>query len=278
MMDPMIPTTVHLRALEADDWPEVAAIYAAGIATGNATFETAPPPWKEWDAVHRADLRYVAVLDNRVVGWVAASNVSDRCCYAGVIENSVYVHPDHQGQGIGRLLLTTLIETAEAAGIWTIQTGIFPENTASVALHHACGFRTVGRRERLGQLDGTWRDVLLLEHRRADPEPRPNRRLIPVACTLDETEGDRRTEQWRLTLDGLVTGAERSQAGQLRLTLTEDPDRITQLLALAKAEKSCCSFFDFTLAIGADTTSLVIGVPAGSETILDAFARLAPQS
>jgi len=167
----MTPTspTVQIRALEAADWPQVADIYTAGISTGNATFETTPPSWEEWDATHRSDLRYVATLDDQIVGWVAASNVSDRCCYAGVIENSVYVHPDQQGHGIGRLLLATLIEAAQGAGIWTIQTGIFPENTASVALHHACGFRTVGQRERLGQLNGTWRDVLLLEHRSPNP-------------------------------------------------------------------------------------------------------------
>ena len=156
---------ILVRRLEAGDWPEVAAIYEAGIATGNATFETASPDWGEWDATHRADLGYVATQADQVVGWVAASNVSDRCCYAGVVEDSVYVHPGYQGQGVGRLLLTTLIDAAEGAGIWTIQTGIFPENEASVALHHACGFRSVGRRERLGQLNGTWRDVLLLERR-----------------------------------------------------------------------------------------------------------------
>lgn len=275
----MSPTsaTVQVRALEAVDWPQVADIYTAGIATGNATFEIAPPSWEEWDTTHRSDLRYVATLDDQIVGWAAASNVSDRCCYAGVIESSVYVHPDRQGHGIGRLLLTTLIDAAEAAGIWTIQTGIFPENTASVALHHACGFRTVGRHERLGQLNGTWRDVLLLEHRQSDPEPAPTRRLIPIACTLDETGADQRIELWRQTLGGLVTRVERPQPGQLRLTLADDLDRITQLLALAKAEKSCCSFFGFTLAIDADTT-LVISVPAGDETILDDFARLVPDS
>ena len=276
MMEAMtsIPTSFHVRALEAADWPQVADIYAAGIATGNATFETAPPSWEEWDATHRVDLRYVAIHDDQIVGWVAASNVSDRCCYAGVIENSVYVRPDHQGQGIGRLLLTALIDAAESAGIWTIQTGTFPENTASVALHHACGFRTVGRRERFGQLDGTWRDVLLLERRQPEPAPREER-LVSFACTLSEAEGDQRIDQWRHALGGLVTGVERPQPGQLRLTLADDPERVMQLLALAKAEKGCCSFFDFSLAIDADTT-LVVRVPAGSETILDAFARFAP--
>jgi L-amino acid N-acyltransferase YncA len=148
-----------------DDWPEVARIYAAGIATGNATFETEPPAWGTWDAAHRNDLRFVATNHDAVAGWVAAGNVSDRCCYAGVVEHSVYVGPGHQRRGVGRLLLEMLIDRATLAGIWTIQTGIFPENTASIALHQKCGFRTVGRRERLGRLNGHWRDVLLLERR-----------------------------------------------------------------------------------------------------------------
>jgi L-amino acid N-acyltransferase YncA len=155
-----------VRLLEPGDWPEVAAIYAAGIATGNATFETGPPSWIDWDAAHLPHLRFVAAgSDGTIVGWVAASGVSDRCCYAGVVEHSVYVHPDHRGRGVGRLLLESFIAAATDAGVWTVQTGIFPENTSSVALHHACGFRTVGRRERLGQLHGVWRDVLLLERR-----------------------------------------------------------------------------------------------------------------
>ena len=158
-------TALQIRALDPSDWPDVRAIYAAGIATGNATFETEPPSWADWDASHRADLRFVAVDRDEIVGWTGAVPVSDRCCYAGVVEHSVYVGPDHQGQGIGKLLLAELIDATENAGVWTIQTGIFPENEASVALHERCGFRLVGRRERLGQLDGTWRDVLLLERR-----------------------------------------------------------------------------------------------------------------
>lgn len=155
--------------MQPEDWPAVAAIYVAGIATGNATFETEPPAWEAWDASHRDDLRYVAVEGGgRVVGWAAVVNVSDRCCYAGVVENSVYVDPDYQGRGVGRLLLTYLVEKATAAGVWTVQTGIFPENTTSVALHEACGFRVVGRRERLGRLGGIWRDVLLMERRSSD--------------------------------------------------------------------------------------------------------------
>ena len=159
---------VAVRTMRADDWPAVSAIYAAGIATGNATFETAVPTWEQWDAGHLADLRLVAVVDDAVVGWASLSPVSDRCAYAGVAENSVYVDPDRQGQGVGYVLLAALVEGSEAAGIWTVQTGIFPENEASLALHQRCGFRVVGRRERLGRLNGGWRDVLFLERRRAD--------------------------------------------------------------------------------------------------------------
>ncbi len=158
-------TGMTIRPMTATDWPDVAAIYVAGIATGNATFETEVPDWAHWDAAHRDDLRLVCTDGDTVIGWAATSNVSDRCCYAGVVEHSVYVHPDRQGQGVGRRILEALIDAATGAGIWTIQTGIFPENTASVALHQACGFRIVGTRERLGQLHGIWRDVLLLERR-----------------------------------------------------------------------------------------------------------------
>jgi L-amino acid N-acyltransferase YncA len=164
-----VDTDLRTREFQPGDWPQAADIYAAGIATGSATFETEPPDWAAWDAAHRPDLRFVAVSPSRVVGWIAASRVSDRCCYAGVVEHSVYVHPDHQGRGIGKLLLARLIDAAGRAGIWTIQTGIFPENLASVALHQACGFRIVGRRERLGRLGSTWKDVLLLERRLPEP-------------------------------------------------------------------------------------------------------------
>jgi len=159
---------VVIRRLERSDWPDVRSIYAAGIATGNATFETEPPDWETWDHGHLSDLRFVALDNAAVVGWAAASPVSDRCCYSGVVENSVYVDPGSQGRGIGRLLLSAFVEASERGGVWTIQTGIFPENAASLALHEACGFRVVGRRERLGQLDGRWRDVLLLERRSQD--------------------------------------------------------------------------------------------------------------
>ena len=157
-----------VRPMESADWVAVREIYAAGIATGNATFETEAPEWESWDSSHIPNLRFVATEGNKVVAWAAASPVSDRCCYSGVVENSVYVAPGHQGKGVGNQVLAALVEAAERAGIWTIQTGIFPENTASVALHERCGFRIVGRRERLGQLHGVWRDVLLLERRCRD--------------------------------------------------------------------------------------------------------------
>jgi len=156
---------VAIEALRPEHWEDVARIYAEGIATGNATFETEVPSWERWDAGHLAAHRFVAVDDGRVVGWVATSAVSDRCVYAGVVENSVYVAAGARGRGIGRALLEALIESTEAAGIWTIQTGIFPENEASVRLHERVGFRIVGRRERIGQLKGLWRDVVFLEHR-----------------------------------------------------------------------------------------------------------------
>jgi L-amino acid N-acyltransferase YncA len=159
---------VQIERLEPEHWPAVAAIYEEGIATGDATFETAAPSWEAWDASHLADHRLVALLGGEVVGWAALAPVSGRCVYRGVAENSVYVAARASGRGIGRLLLEALIEGAERAGLWTIETGIFPENAASLALHHRCGFRTVGRRERLGRMNGVWRDVLLLERRSPD--------------------------------------------------------------------------------------------------------------
>jgi phosphinothricin acetyltransferase len=153
--------------MRADDWPAVERIYAAGIATGDATFETEPPTWEAFDAGRLAAHRLVAERDGKVVGWAAVSGVSERCVYAGVVEHSVYVDPAHAGQGVGTALLQALIASTEAAGIWTIQTGIFPENTASLALHERSGFRVVGRRERLGRHFGRWRDVVLLERRSA---------------------------------------------------------------------------------------------------------------
>ena len=143
----------------------VLAIYQAGIDEGNATFETCAPGWAVFTAARLPAHRYVASVGGRVAGWVAASAVSGRCVYAGVVEHSVYVDPGARGQGVGRQLLDALISSTEAAGIWTIESGIFPENTASAALHQAAGFRTVGIRERIGQHHGCWRDVVLFERR-----------------------------------------------------------------------------------------------------------------
>lgn len=157
---------ISIRPMTAADRHAVRAIYEAGIATGNATFETSAPEWSQWDGSHHAEHRLVATTrDGGVVGWTALSPVSDRCVYAGVAEHSVYVDPDRRGTGVGRALLEALVASTEAAGIWTIQTGIFPENTASLALHERCGFRVIGRRERIGRLAGVWRDTLLLERR-----------------------------------------------------------------------------------------------------------------
>jgi L-amino acid N-acyltransferase YncA len=156
---------VEIGPLRPDDWPAVRAIFEAGIATGNATFETAAPTWEAWDAAHLPGHRLVARDDGQVLAWAALAPVSDRCAYAGVAEDSIYVAPAAQGRGVGRRLLAALLASAEQGGIWTVQTGIFPENQASVRLHQACGFRLVGVRERLGRLDGRWRDVLLLERR-----------------------------------------------------------------------------------------------------------------
>ena len=148
------------------EWPAVERIYAEGIATGDATFETEPPSWDEFDANHLPGHRLVAVEGDEVVGWAALSPTSQRACYAGVVEHSVYVTGRSRGRGVGKALLQRLIAGADAAGLWTIQTSIFPENEASLALHAAVGFRVVGRRERIAELNSVWRDTILLERRR----------------------------------------------------------------------------------------------------------------
>lgn len=162
---------VRVSALTAEHWPEVERIYAAGIATGHATFEAEPPTWEEFDDSKLPDHRLVALdAQGRVLGWAAATPVSDRCVYAGVVEHSVYVDPTAQGRGAGRLLLDALIASTEVAGIWTIQSGIFPENTTSLHLHERAGFHVVGTRQRVGRMTygpmaGAWRDVVLVERR-----------------------------------------------------------------------------------------------------------------
>jgi L-amino acid N-acyltransferase YncA len=143
----------------------VLAIYQAGIDEGNATFETRAPGWEEFTAARLPGHRYVAVTETGVLGWVAVSPVSARPVYRGVVEHSVYVHAAARGQGVGRALLAALIASTEAAGIWTIQSSIFPENAASVALHAAAGFRVVGTRERVARHHGRWRDTVLIERR-----------------------------------------------------------------------------------------------------------------
>jgi L-amino acid N-acyltransferase YncA len=155
---------VHIRALEESDWPAVATIYADGISTGLATFETEVPTWERWDAAHPS-LRLVAESDGEVVGWTALSPYSSRRCYRGVAEESVYVGAAARGRGVGRALLGALIARAEADGIWTLLAGVFPENEASLALHTSSGFRVLGLHERLGEVGGVWRDVMLLERR-----------------------------------------------------------------------------------------------------------------
>lgn len=163
----MASSPVSIEPLRPENWPQVADIYAEGIATGEATFEVEVPDWERWDAAHLGKHRFVALRDAAVVGFVAVAPVSDRCVYGGVVESSVYVADSARGEGIGRLLLDRLIASTESAGIWTIQSGIFPENVASLALHERVGFRVVGRRERLGKLHGIWRDVLFVERRSA---------------------------------------------------------------------------------------------------------------
>ncbi|GLW06818.1 N-acetyltransferase [Microtetraspora sp. NBRC 13810] len=162
----MTGTTVRITAMTPEHASEVLAIYQLGIEEGQATFETAAPDWDHFDAAKLPAHRHIAVEEaGRVLGWVAAVAISDRCAYAGVVEHSVYVHPAARRRGVGAALLAALIASTEAAGIWTIQSGIFPENAASLALHARAGFRVIGTRERIGRHHGAWRDVVLIERR-----------------------------------------------------------------------------------------------------------------
>jgi phosphinothricin acetyltransferase len=157
---------MRVDAMSSDDWPAVRDIYEAGIATGEATFQTEAPPWDAWDAAHLETCRLVAREEyGTLIGWAALGRVSARPVYAGVAEVSVYVAASARGRGVGRLLLTALIDASERDGRWTLQASIFPENEASVRLHEQCGFRVVGRRERIARQYGRWRDTLLLERR-----------------------------------------------------------------------------------------------------------------
>ncbi|MCW3816647.1 GNAT family N-acetyltransferase [Micromonospora sp. DR5-3] len=157
---------VRVRAMRPEDADRVLAIYQQGLDEGDASFETVAPSWPAFDAAKLPAYRLVAVdPDDRVLGWIAVSPTSTRAVYAGVVEHSVYVDPAARGRGVARRLLDELIAATEAAGVWTIQSGVFPENTASLALHERAGFRVVGVRERVGRHHGRWRDVVLLERR-----------------------------------------------------------------------------------------------------------------
>lgn len=161
-----MPTAFTIEAMRSEHACEVRAIHQAGIDEGEATFETAAPGWEEFDRAKLPAHRFVAAApDGAVLGWVAVSAVSPRAAYAGVVEHSVYVHPEARGRGVAGALLAAMIASTEEAGVWTVQAGIFPENAASLALHARAGFRTVGTRERLGRLHGVWRDVRLIERR-----------------------------------------------------------------------------------------------------------------
>lgn len=156
---------ITIRTLRPADWPEVRDIYEEGIATGHATFETQAPAWEEWDAKHIQACRFVVEDEGEVQGWAALWPASDRCVYGGVAEVSVYVSGAAQGKGVGSRLLRELVSASEEEGFWTLQAGIFPENKSSVRIHEKFGFRVIGHRERLGKMNDTWRDVLLMERR-----------------------------------------------------------------------------------------------------------------
>lgn len=156
---------MEIRILEAIDWPSVKKIYEQGIATGNATFQTEAPSWEDWNKSHLKDCRFVLESNKQILGWAALSPVSSRCVYAGVAEVSVYVNPTLSGNGYGSILLNALIMESEKQGLWTLQSGVFRENIGSIRMHEKAGFREVGYREKIGKMNGTWRDTILLERR-----------------------------------------------------------------------------------------------------------------
>ena len=156
---------IEIKYIKPHDWKSVANVYQLGIKTGFATFETEIPSWSAWDDSHLKSCRLAALYNNQLVGWAALSGVSDRCVYGGVAEVSVYVDPDFNGNGIGSKLLKRLIAESEQEGIWTLQSGIFRENKASIQLHKKLGFREIGYREKIGKMDGIWYDNVILERR-----------------------------------------------------------------------------------------------------------------
>jgi L-amino acid N-acyltransferase YncA len=165
-----VESRLSIRGLDASDWPAVRAIWEEGIATGQATFEGSTPSWAEFEqSRYPGELRLVGELDGVVVGWAALAPASQRGCYAGVAEHSVYVTERARGTGVGEALMRALLDNAQRAGIWTVQTSVFPGNRASLALHERLGFRVVGHRERIAQLEGVWRDTVFLELRFPDP-------------------------------------------------------------------------------------------------------------
>ncbi|MCW3089069.1 MAG: N-acetyltransferase [Ferruginibacter sp.] len=156
---------MEITEMTPHHWQAVKDIYAEGITTGNATFQSSVPTWEEWDAAHEKTCRLILIDNNEVLGWAALTPVSGRCVYAGVGEVSVYVSSKWGGRGLGKKLLTALVEESERHKFWTLQAGIFPENKASLKIHEAAGFRIIGIREKIGQMNNTWRDTVLLERR-----------------------------------------------------------------------------------------------------------------
>lgn len=156
---------MEMITIQETHYPAIAGIYLQGIATGNATFQTTAPGWHDWDKSHLPHSRIAMMANDQVAGWAALTGVSSRCVYAGVAEVSVYVGDQWRGRGFGKMLLQELISQSEANGLWTLQSGIFPENTASIRLHEQCGFRIIGYREKIGQMNGTWRDNIMMERR-----------------------------------------------------------------------------------------------------------------
>jgi phosphinothricin acetyltransferase len=156
---------MHIAQIHPENWNDVKRIYEDGIATGNATFQTEASSYDKWDQSHLPSCRLMAVENNDVLGWAALTPVSGRCVYAGVAEVSVYVTTTARGRGVGKELLAALIKESEKNNLWTLQAGIFPENTASISIYESCGFRLIGRREKIGKMNGKWRDTLLFEKR-----------------------------------------------------------------------------------------------------------------